>query len=258
MLGTDAVVRRKSGHPKLNMNDEKIRIGVLMIGSLYWSKRRHRAQWRHDRLDVAAMQYVNVPIRYGRRSSGWDCSFTMVFSTELGQDQQGRGILVPCRSGDLFGEATALWTAESIAGDNPEEKISGGWGCVALLQDSERPIPAGLREQWARRISAEPCYGKLNSAVGEQVAVDEFGLLNIPWPGSDKGVDLGVDVILATATNPTIVEGRYPGVGDIAAAWRVGEGKADGRYFRNNRCHGIETFQDEMIEQLLDAGGTRG
>ena len=240
------------------MNEEKIRIGVLMIGSLYWCKRAHRVPWRSKRLDIAAKQYVSVPIRYGRRSSGWNCSFTMVFSTELGQDQLGRGILVPCHSGDLIGEATALWTAETRKGENPKKRISAGWGCVSLLQNSERPIPTELRDQWTRRVSVEPCYGKMNSASDEKVVVDDSGFLNIAWPTTDKGIDPGVDVILATATNPTIVEGRYPPVEDIAAAWKVGKGKADGRYFRNNRRHGIKTFQDDMIEKLLGTGVRRG
>ena len=229
-----------------------------MIGSLYWCKRAHRVQWRSKRLNVAAQQYVSVPIRYGRRSSGWNCSFTMVFSTELGQHQLGRGILVPCLSGDLIGEATALWTAETTRGENPKKRISASWGCVALLQNSERPIPTGLRDQWTRHVSAEPCYGNLNSASGEEVLVDDSGFLNITWPTTDKGIDLGVDVILATATNPTIVGGRYPPVEDIAAAWRAGKGKADGRYFRNNRRQGIRTFQDDMIEKLLGTGVGRG
>ena len=240
------------------MNEEEIKIGVLMIGSLCWSEREHRVQWRCERLDMAAKQYVSVPIRYGRRSSGWNCSFTMVFSTQLGRDQLGRGILVPCHSGDVFGEATALWTAESPKGENPEKRISAGWGCVALLQNSERPISKGLRDQWTRRVSEEPCYGNLNSASDEKVVVDDSGFLNIDWPTTDKGIDLGVDVILATATNPTIVEGRYTPVEDIAAAWKVGKGKADGRYFRENRRCGIKTFQDDAIEELLGPTGMSG
>ena len=240
------------------MNDEKIRIGVLMIGSLYWSTRRHREKWRRKRLDMAAMQHVSVPIRYGRRSAGWSCSFTMVFSTELRDDQLGRGILVPCRSDDLLREVTALWTAETPDGENPEKRISAGWGCVALLQNSERPISKQLRDQWTWRVSQEPCYGKLNSANGEEVVVDDSGFLKIAWPTTDTGTDPGFDVILATATNPTIVGGEYPPVEDIAAAWRVGKGKADGRYFRNNRCHGIRTFQDEKIAKLLETGVRRG
>ena len=182
----------------------------------------------------------------------------MVFSTELGQDQLGGGIVVPCRSGDLFGEAIALWTAETAKGENPKDRISGAWGCVALLENPERPVPKGLRERWTRRVSTEPCHGKLNSAVGEKVAVDDNGFLNISWPTKEKGVEPGVDVILATATNPTIIEGRYPPAEDIAAAWKVGKGKADGRYFRNNRSHGIETFQDQRIAELLGEGGRSG
>lgn len=198
---------------------------MLMIGSLYWSEQEHREQWRRERLHTAAEQYVGVPIRYGRCSSGWNGSFTMVFSTKLGEDQLGRAILVPCRSGDLMEEATALWTAETPEGRNPEMRISAGWGCVALLQNSERPIRTELRAQWTRRVKAERCYGNLDSASGEEVVVDDGGFLNIDWPTTDKGIDLGVDVILATATNPTIVEGRYTPVKEIAAAWRGGQGK---------------------------------
>lgn len=253
-----SVIPSEPGSPFVSMSEQKIRIGVLMIGSLYWSDLPHRKQWRRDRLDVTAKQYVSVPIRYGRRSSGWGCSFTMVFSTELGQDQLGRGILVPCRSVDLFEEATALWAAESAKGENPKKRISGGWGCVALLENPEHPIPKALRERWTQRVSTEPCHGKLNSAVGEEVAVDDNGFLNISWPTTQKDVEPSVNVILATATNPTIVEGRYPPVENIAAAWRVGKGKADGRYFRNNQRNGIETFQDEKIEELLGKGGTSG
>ncbi|MCZ0939541.1 MAG: hypothetical protein OXJ55_12940 [Caldilineaceae bacterium] len=176
----------------------------------------------------------------------------MVFSTELGQDQLGRGILVPCLSDDLLGEATALWTAETPKGKNTEKRISAGWGCVALLQNSERPISTELRNQWSQRVSEEPCYGKLNSACGEEAVVDDSGFLKIAWPTTDTGTDPRFDVILATATNPTIVKGKYPPVEDIAAAWREGTGKADGRYFRNNRCHEIRTFQDDKIEKLLD------
>ena len=236
------------------MNKENVRIGVLMIGSLCWSERRHRKQWRRERLDMTAKQYVSVPIRYGRRSSGWNCSFTMVFSTKLRENRLGRGILVPCYSGDLLGEAAALWTAETPKGHNPDKRISAGWGCVALLQDRERPIPTRLRDQWTRRVSDEPCYGNLNSASDEKVVVDDSGFLNIDWPTADKGIDLGVDVILATATNPTIVEGRYPPAEDIAAAWREGKGKADGRYFRNNRRCGIETFQDDKLISCISRG----
>ena len=129
---------------------------------------------------------------------------------------------------------------------------------MALLENPEHPIPEALRERWKQRVSKEQCHGKLNSAVGEKVAVDENGFLNISWPTNEEGVELGVDVILATATNPTIVEGRYPPVEDIAAAWSVGKGKADGRYFRNNQRDGIETFQDERLSELLEEGDGNG
>ena len=44
-----------------------MKIGVLIIGSLYWEEKPHRDKWRRERLCVESRQHVKVPIRYGRR-----------------------------------------------------------------------------------------------------------------------------------------------------------------------------------------------
>lgn len=46
-----------------------MRIGVLIIGSLYWDGSAARCQWRHDRLGCGGQRKVRAPIRYGRKSS---------------------------------------------------------------------------------------------------------------------------------------------------------------------------------------------
>ena len=97
-------------------------------------------------------------------------------------------------------------------------------GCVAVLENPQRPLAAPLRAGWIDRVCRERCYGQLNSAADEDVAVDESGFLQIPWPDED-GSDLGVDVLLATATNPTIVRGRYPTGEQVADAWNSPSGK---------------------------------
>ena len=85
--------------------------------------------------------------------------------------------------------------------------------------------------------------------------MDESGFLTIPWPESEDGSPLDVDVLLATATAPTIVDGRYPTAQEIAEAWNNTDGRVD--YFYNNREHGIRTFQDAAIEARLEAHGLR-
>ena len=91
----------------------------------------------------------------------------------------------------------------------------------------------------------------MNSANGEEVVVDKDGFLKIPWPKSEGGSDLGVDALLATATNPTIVGGCYPLAPEIAKAWDTRDGKNYIDYFCKNRAHGIKTFQDTKIEDRL-------
>lgn len=113
----------------------ELRVGVLIIGSLYWDPARHRIDWRRDCLSLSGERYVSAPIRYGRRSGSRGNSYTMVFSLAA---KPGRAIVVPCRrlvrtGTDLVDEAVRLWTAETRAGSNPERRVSAneGWGCVA-------------------------------------------------------------------------------------------------------------------------------
>ena len=242
----------------------EIRIGVLIIGSLFWDSSQRRRDWRRDRLDMDAARRVHAPIRYGRRSTGRGCSYTMVFSPSLFSDPQlGRAWVVPCKRivNDVAGieeEAEQLWKAEAPDGKNRKNgknRISAGWGCVALLEHPKRSLSDAGRSRWKQRVSREECdYGQLNSAVDEEPAVDQqSGLLKIPWPTPVEGPDLPCDVLLATATNPTIVGGRYPSPEQIADAWKTPGGKQHVDYFSNNRKHDIETFQDREIEEQLRA-----
>lgn len=234
-------------------------VGVLIIGSLFWSDACHRQMWRRDRLDQYRGRYVSAPIRYGRWSTTRK-SYTMVFSTNLDREgEYGRAIVVPCRrrvesAADVVDEAVHLWTAETPDGKNPKCRVSApeGWGCVGLLPNPHRPLPAALRAGWTQRVSNEPSYGQLSAADNEKAAVDETGLLTIPWPESEDGLGLDVDVLLATATNPTIVEGRYPTTQEIAEAWNGSPGNVE--YFYKNRTHGITTFEDAAIEADLKTG----
>ena len=240
-------------------SDKKVRVGVLIIGSLYWDDKEHRKEWRHDRLvALDDRQHVRAPIRYGRLSRSRGCSYTMVFSKQLDApdtpDKCGRAIVVPCQApvnsvGDLVTEAQCLWRAEG----GKERSISAKWGCVALLEHPKRPMPDDMRAGWTN-VQREQRYGALNSARGEASVIDAEGFLTISWPKTDDDSDLAVDVLLATATDPTLIRGDYPSAREIAAAWNAHEGEDYERYvqyFRENRDCGIRTFQDGEIEKRL-------
>ena len=231
-------------------------LGVLIIGSLRWDRASHRKKWRRDRLDQSQCKYVRAPIRYGRRSESRGCSYTMVLSTSLGEDEYGRAIVVPCSRQvknirNVVDEAAHLWTAETPKGENSEHRVSAGWGCVGLL--SKHPLPADWRSGWKKKISGEPCYGRLKQADNEVPTVDGSGFLTIPWPKSEDGSGLEVDILLATATCPTICNGRYPTAQEIAAAGNSRDGRDHVDYFCKNRAYGIKTFQDDCIQEHLRA-----
>lgn len=227
----------------------KLTVGVLIIGSLYW-RMDQRTIWRRKRLNAEREWVVRAPIRYGRLSQ--TRTYTMVFA-RLTPDQFGQAKVVQCRRHitspfELVEEAEWLWSAESnrvprLCTSHPEERISasGRWGCVALLGNPSKPAPPQLLDGWAERVANEPEY-----AANERRLVNQRGILQIDWPLVDGGGPVPLDLLLATSNDP---EDSYPSVPMIANAWN--EQNTGAEYFRQNRAHGIHTFQDHEIERLL-------
>ena len=123
-----------------------------------------------------------------------------------------------------------------------------------FLRTHDVRFPDDLRTGWAEHVQDEPSYGALNSARGEANVVDESGFMTTSWPRTEDDSDLGVDALLATATDPTIIRGDYPSTWEIAAAWNAHDGgnyERYVRYFRQNRDCGIRTSQDGEIEKAL-------
>ena len=178
----------------------------------------------------------------------------MIFSAGLKERDFGQAIVIPCKSQDLIEEAVRLWTAETRCGKNPKERISATWGCVGLLENPHHPMPDGIRKDWIAKVHDERNYGELQSARGEQPAVAKNGFLNISWPKAVDGSGLELDVILATATDPTLDNREYFSVKEIAKAWKSGSGKEEVYYFRDNIISKITTFEDKRICKLLNDG----
>ena len=182
----------------------------------------------------------------------------MVFSRELMQvrDGLGIGLAVPftrptLNAKELFDEAEWLWTAEQKA---PTRKtmVSASWGCTALLLNPlGAPGNQWVADAWANRMFKEPHHGSLPCAGEEGSVILKSGLLDIRWPADLQGAPLHLDFVLATATAPTLHEGKYPSADAIARAWKSGAGVEYVDYFWRNREHGIETRDDEVLMRLL-------
>lgn len=236
-----------------------MRAGVLIAGSLIWDDNSLRVEWRRKRLQLDGRQPTPAPIRYGRRSSSRSDTYTMVFSTSCISEglATGTGIVVPFKEElqslpDLACEATELWRVERKANSESRRVISARWGSVGLLINPDSNLPEELSDFWAEMAINSPHYGRLSVANGEAAALDrDTGQAGFPWSClTTKQSPIDLDVLLFTATNPSLIDGRWPLPDDIAQAWR--EAPLEARYFRRNRDWGITTSADAEIEELLD------
>lgn len=239
---------------------KSLRIGVLIIGSLYWDERRQA--WRKSRLNTGESYTVPLRIRYGRLSTGRDHTYTMVFS---GQAGEGRAKIVRCcqdikNPGELDVEANELWAAErNVKADG---SIASDWGCVALLCNPASKVSAEFTDAWAARVRAISGYGRIPHSPGEATPVTAKGLLQMPWPviaGTTDRVPL--DLLIATANHPSLAgePKSYPAPKTIADAWLAKKAAENDRvsYFRNNVANGISSFEDADIAALLDGAHWR-
>lgn len=268
----------------------KLRVGILLIGSLAWDANCSRETWRAKQLSKDDKILVRAPICYGRKSEKRRI-YTMIFSPSLPATSFGTALVKRCKgtiasSDDLLREARELWKAESLEGRPPAKGkplFSAHWGCIALkahprllqepgITQQERESRQGLlqmwaitfRQEWQRRKTLErearrkPREGASPSAVYTaskklKPAVDDEGLLQVGWPAPvcERAELDSFDLLLATATTPLpkLNDGGYHDPTFIADALKANPVEA--AYFSSNQQHGITTFQDEKIKNLL-------
>src|SRR5262245_9552965 len=198
-----------------------LRLGILIIGSLYWED--DRREWRDTRLRMQEAIDVRAPIRYGKISKRRGDTYTMVFSRGCAA---GQAKAVPCQNEvrtaeDLVLEAEHLWAAERRAARNG--RISADWGSVTLLPNPQRVIPPDILNCWTARVHCAEVYGNIRQAPGEGALIDERGILQITWPtllAYNSPVIL--DLLMATATQPDLTRDApwYPTPEMIAERWR--------------------------------------
>ena len=238
-----------------------MKVGVLIVGSLYWDPSRVRCRWREARLDCTGERKVRVPIRYGKLASTRGNTYTMVFAKSCAEESKlGTAIVVParaacCEPAHLIEEAEHLWAAERNS-----ESISGfwgDWGKVCVLENPGGTISVPVIDAWKARIKdAATEYSSLPTATGEEPVLDaSAGRALFQWPAdvATKQQLVGFDLLLMTATRPNLSNSRYPTAKSIAKAWRDDEFR-NVNYFFNNQHYGIKTFEDaEILAALRDA-----
>ncbi len=132
--------------------------------------------------------------------------------------------------------------------------ICGKWGKVCILENPRAKTSEPILGAWQSRITAAgDDYTALSTADGEDPVLDAAtGRALFDWPidTATKQPLLGFDLLLMTATEPTLIHRRYPTPIEIANAWRADD-RDNVLYFHNNRHYGIKTFWDEQIRAAL-------
>lgn len=226
-----------------------LRGGAIIIGSLLWDNKGNRQKWRKNDLCSENRFKVYIPIRYGRYS----CTrkiYTMVFSNNcyLRRYGLGTGWVFPIKTkinlfSELKEEAKKMGEAEGF-----NNGFSSDWGSIALLLNPNKTINDSIKEEWGKFMSDKIPRPPLS--VSEKFPIDFNGFLTIRWPEEviqENNIEK-YDFFIATVTNPTLINNRYPTVYKIANAMAKVN---DYLYFEKNREHKITTFQDERISNII-------
>jgi hypothetical protein len=241
------------------MSTEFYRAGVLMIGSLLWDNTKGRKPWREHYFGenfYPNIIDVQVPIRYGRYSTGRKCP-TMVFSQDfLKSEKFGVGKFLPFKNhrmtiSELISAAKDLSEAE---GSTSRNFLKGGktkkWCIMSYLINNQ--LTGDKREailkNWANNYEQELNSDlldnfKMNSE--KESLIDKQGYLRVEWPKSL----LSYDLILTTQTKPRKTKdncSNYLNTLELAS-----EFFEKPEYFIKNKLNGISTADDtEIIGQL--------
>lgn len=226
-----------------------LRGGAIIIGSLLWDN-NERQEWRTDNLCQENRFQVYIPIRYGRCSSNRKNTYTMVFSNECYSKDVGlgKGWILPLKVkinsfDDLKIQAKEMGKAEGF-----DDGFSNTWGATALILNPNKDIDESIRDEWEKLMGSKLNNHPLLSTKlkTEKSPIDCNGFLSINWPDevNSKNIINELDLLIATATKPSLTDGQYPTVDQIADAMN----KANYyEYFLENIKNEITTFQDEEI-----------
>lgn len=242
---------------KLMTQEYTYNAGVLIIGSLYWDSNNNRDTWRLSAFGESYWLHtldVKAPLFYGRYSDERKCP-TMIFhrSQEVANNL-GNALFLPFRIKNLSLDQLLLHAQNLSEAEGKTSRllIKGGqtkW-CIVLaflnpaMSDEKR---ISFTEFWTSKY--DPI---INQAIidnfkfdNAMTVFDSSGLLELDWP--KELVD--IDVLFATQTQPKIETGGKLFPQSIDATSNQIFLRPE--YFIKNRLHGITTYEDNEIINLL-------
>ncbi|WP_321285361.1 hypothetical protein [uncultured Sunxiuqinia sp.] len=223
--------------------------GAIIIGSLFWEETPKRMKWRQVYLETIEKKIpVRIRIRYGRKSSTRQDTFTMIVSNHP-NTEFGIAYILPFKENiknarNLESQAFAMAGAEGFW-KKSEPSLNKNWGTVGLLINPKLEKSRSLetiRERWTKLYS-EYDWDKLDYQIeNEPELIDKNGFLNIEWTEEMNDFDF----LIATLTVPD--PKKFLDAQTIAD--KINE-TGYNTYFLTNYQNGIRTFQDERIIEKL-------
>lgn len=226
---------------------------ILIIGSLLWEDESNsinkkqgiiRKEWR-KKLELENKIPIQVPIRYGRKSSSKRCTYTMIFSNSV--ESLGTAYIVPFKKesncfGDIKLQALELSIAEGISTEkHPNRLIAKTWGAVGIVFNKHNGnIYESFKADWSKEFVNE-------SFNNEGYRIDEKETPSILKNGElnfEIDIPKGIDYIFATPVMPNIK--RYPDSNKIAEAINESKPRYD-TYVVENYKNGIRAYGDREI-----------
>jgi hypothetical protein len=223
--------------------------GAIIIGSLYWEKTPKREKWRQVYLVTNDNKVpVRIRIRYGRKSSTRQDTYTMIVSNNLKTDF-GTAYILPFKetiknARNLESQAFAMAGAEGLW-KKSGPSLNKTWGTLGLLINPKLENSKSLeiiKERWAKMYQDYDWNKSDYQIDNEPEIIDENGFLNIEWTEEMNEFDF----LIATLTVPD----PKKFLDEQVIADKINETEYD-EYFRTNYENGIRTFQDEKILQKL-------
>ncbi|MBK5214847.1 MAG: hypothetical protein JJE55_14440 [Flavobacteriaceae bacterium] len=222
---------------------------VLIIGSLLWENEKNalnsiqgklRSDWR-KKLDLEKKIAVNVPIRYGRKSTSRSCTYTMIFSNSV--SDFGTAFIVPFKNEiegfeELKHQALELSEAEGISTEKHPNRLKASWGSVGVLfnKSKEKELDS-IKRKWHQEFNF---FKNSDYKIGkEEPSIKNNGELNFPFK-----IPENIDYVFATPVVPNISE--YPTNEKIIEAIIESKPRYD-TYIKENFQNGIRVQGDEEI-----------
>ncbi len=226
---------------------------VLVIGSLLWENEKNtldqkqgklRDNWRKN-LDLEKKVAIEVPIRYGRKSTSKRCTYTMVISNSV--TNLGTAYIIPFRKEieyfeELKNQALELSEAEGISTTIYPKRLIASWGAVGItFNETEEKQFEEIKNKWHEEFTS---FKNTGYKIGkEQPSILENGELNFEFK-----VPEDIDYVFATPVKPNISE--YPTTERIVEAIIESSPRYD-TYVKENFNNGIRVHGDEEIMKKI-------